>query len=283
MIPFMAEEIYRNLVCSVDANAPESVHLCSFPEVKSELIDPDLEYSMDQVLNVVVLGRAARNGSNIKNRQPLSELIVCSENELGDEFCQIIKEELNVKAVSFSKSVDELVSYSFKPNLKTVGPKYGKLLNGIRTALSECDGSATKKTLDTEGKIVLAINGENAELVADDLLIETKQKDGYFTLTDNGFTVTLNTSLTEELIEEGYLREIVSKLQTMRKEAGFDVTDHIKVALVGNELLKALFEKNSAEVCADVLCDSYSFEALSGYEKQWDINGEKVTLSVEKI
>ncbi|MBE6592216.1 MAG: isoleucine--tRNA ligase [Ruminococcaceae bacterium] len=283
MIPFMTEEIYRNLVCSLDSGAPISVHLCSFPEVNKELIDPELEYSMDQVLNVVVLGRAARNGSNIKNRQPLSELIVCSENALSEEFCDIIKEELNVKGVSFKESVDELVSYSFKPNLKTVGPKYGKLLNGIRTALSECDGSAMKSMLDSEGKITLSINGETAELVAEDLLIETKQKEGFFTLSDNGYTVTLNTSLTEELIEEGYVREIVSKLQTMRKEAGFDVTDHIKVTLFGNELLKSLFIKNADSVCADVLCDSYGFDVCSGYEKQWDINGEKVTLSVEKI
>ena len=282
MIPFMAEDIYRNLVCSVDANAPVSVHLCDFPTVDSSLIDASLETSMDEARRLVVLGRAARNGSNIKNRQPLSLMAVSGAKPLEDLFADIVKEELNVRELSFSDSLDDLVSYSFKPQLKTVGPKYGKLLGGIRAYLAEADGSALKKELDGAYKISFEVNGEKVELLEEDLLIETKQKEGWFAVGDNGVTVALSTVLTEELITEGFVRELVSKLQTMRKEAGFDVPDHIRVGLNGNEKLRKVFDANRAEICSDVLCDEFS-DVLSGYTKEWDINGEAVTLSVEKL
>ncbi len=282
MIPFMAEDIYRNLVCSVDKSAPESVHLCDFPVSDPSLIDVDLEYSMSEVLKIVVLGRAARNGANIKNRQPLGEMIVRCQKPLSEVYARIITEELNVKQLSFSDDVDGLVSYGFKPQLKTVGPKYGKLLNGIRTALSEGDGALFKKQLDGEGKIVLDINGEQAQLLAEDVLMETKQKEGYFVLSEGGVTVALFTQLSEELIEEGYVRELVSKLQTMRKEAGFNVTDHIRVSLSDNEKLAAIFQKHAPDICSDVLCDGVA-DDLDGYRKQWDINGETVILTVAKV
>ncbi len=283
MIPFMAEDIYRNLVCSLDPQAPESVHLCDFPVWEESAIDTELESSMNRVLNLVVLGRAARNGANVKNRQPLSEMVVRCDKELDEVYVQIVREELNVKKISFSDRVDDLVDYSFKPNLKTVGPKYGKRLGGIRTALAEGDGNTFKKRLDTEGKLTLSVDGEEVELFSEDLLMESKQKEGYFTLSEGELTVALCTALTDELVEEGYVRELVSKLQTMRKEAGFDVTDHVRVSLDGNETLEALFEKNASKICGDVLCDRWELRSLSGYEKQWDVNGETVTLSVEKI
>ena len=282
MIPFMAEDIYRNLVCTHDAQAPESVHLCDFPVCDASLVDPALEEAMDQVLNVVVLGRAARNGANVKNRQPLSELIVNCRADIS-ALADIVREELNVKNVVFSSDTADLVTYSFKPQLKTVGPKYGKLLGGIRTALSQADGSALKAQLDREGKVSLNVDGQEVELLIEDLLMEAVQKEGLFTLSDNGITVSLNTLLTPQLVEEGYVRELVSKLQTMRKEAGFEVTDHIRVSLTGNATLLEIFQANAAAICADVLCDSFAPDALSGYEKAWDINGQSVTLSVEKI
>ena len=282
MIPFMAEDIYRNLVCSVDPEAPISVHLCDFPTVDASLIDRELEASMDEVLRLVVLGRAARNGSNIKNRQPLSLMSVSGAKPLGKLYEDIVRDELNIRELSFSDSVDSLVSYSFKPQLKTVGPKYGRLLGGIRAYLSDADGSELKKELDTAFKISFEVGGEKVELLEEDLLIETKQKEGWFAVSDNGITVALSTVLTDELIEEGFVRELVSKLQTMRKEAGFDVPDHIRVGMSGSEKLRAVFDANRRRICSDVLCDEFS-DALSGYSKEWDVNGEKVALSVEKL
>ena len=229
MIPFMAESIYQNLLRSLDKGAPESVHLCGFPEADERRIDAQLERDMDLVLKIVVLGRAARNGSNRKNRQPLAQMFVKAEEELGDFYKEIIEDELNIKAVTFTQDVSAFTSYSFKPQLKTLGPKYGKRLGEIRTALMELDGSAAKKELDANGVLRLELQGGAVELAPEDLLIEMTQSDRYFTVEDGGVTVAIDTELTEALIEEGFVRELVSKFQTMRKEAGYDVTDRIQV------------------------------------------------------
>ena len=282
MIPFMAESIYRNLVCNVDKNAPESVHLCDFPEVNESYIDSELEANMDNVLKVVVLARSARNGSTIKNRQPLSEIFVNAKFRLDSFYTEIIEDELNVKKVTFVENVDEFTSYSFKPQLKTVGPKYGKLLGKIRTALSEVNGNAAKATLDAEGALVFNFDGEEVRLTAEDLLIDIQQKSGYFSVADNGITVALDTNLTPELIEEGFVNEIVSKVQTMRKDSDFNVTDHITVSVSGNEKLAALVLKNTDVISATVLADAIVTDALEN-AREWDINGEKVTIGVKKI
>jgi isoleucyl-tRNA synthetase len=282
MIPFMAESIYRNLVCSVDKNAPESVHLCDFPEVNASYIDSELEANMDNVLKVVVLARSARNGSTIKNRQPLSEIFVNAKFRLDSFYTEIIEDELNVKKVTFVENVDEFTSYSFKPQLKTVGPKYGKLLGKIRTALAEVNGNAAKATLDTEGALVFNFDGDEVRLTAEDLLIDIQQKSGYFTVADNGITVALDTNLTPELIEEGFVNEIVSKVQTMRKDSDFNVTDHITVSVSGNENLTALVLKNKDTISATVLADDIVTDALEN-AREWDINGEKVTIGVKRV
>lgn len=283
MIPFMTEEIYQNLVRSVDKNAPESIHLCDFPEVKTEWIVEKLESDMEEVLKIVVLGRAARNGSNIKNRQPLSVMYVNTEKSLDNFYVEIIEDELNLKSVDFNTDVSSLVDYKFKPQLKTLGPKYGKQLNEIRTALSGVDGAKAKAQLDSEGALKLEISIGEIALAPEDLLIETQQKEGFFTLTDNGITVSLDTTLTDELIEEGFVREIVSKIQTMRKDSGFDVMDHIKISVSGNEKVQAIAEKNKAEISHDVLAEELVLGENVANIKEWDINGEKVTIGVEKI
>jgi isoleucyl-tRNA synthetase len=282
MIPFMSEEIYQNLVRSLDKTAPESVHLCDFPTVQTEWIDKELEASMDEVLKIVTLGRSARSGSNLKNRQPLSKMYVCAENALNELYLEIIEDELNLKEVEFTANIDSLQSYNFKPQMRTLGPKFGKKLGAIRTALTELDGNAAKKQLDTDGVLRLTIDGEEIGLAAEDLLIETKQKEGLFTLTDNGITVALDTTLTEELILEGYVREIVSKVQTMRKEAGFEVTDHIIVSVNTNEKIQKLATENADAIIGDVLADALVTDPVDGYTKEWDINGETVELSVIK-
>ena len=282
MIPFMAEDIYRNLVCSIDHSAPESVHLCDFPKVDEGRIDKTLEANMETVLKIVTLGRAARNGANLKNRQPLSEMIVKAGEALPEYYVEVIEDELNVKKVEFAEDVENLVSYSFKPQLKTLGPKFGKQLGEIRTQLAALDGSAAKKELDANGFVTLHLSTGDAQLSADDLLIEAKQKEGYFTLNEGGVTVALCTTLTPELIREGYLREIVSKLQTMRKEAGFEVTDHINVTVSGSETILAVVEENKASIMHDVLAESLCAAEPKGYVKEWDLNGETATLGVEK-
>ena len=283
MVPFMCEDIYRNLVCSVDKNAPESVHLCAFPEADMSLVDEELEKNMETVLDIVQNGRAARNGAVMKNRQPLAVMFVKSDFVPEEKYFDIITEELNVKRVEFIDDVAELISYSFKPQLKTVGPKYGKHLGAIREWLANIDGSAAKRELDTEGKLTLEHDGEIIKLFEEDLLIDVKQKEGYYTFSDKGVTVTLDTALTPELVEEGLVREIVSKLQTMRKEAGFEVVDHIRVGCTGNDVIAKAIINNREEISSDVLADEISTESLAGYEKEWDINGEQVKLSVEKL
>ena len=283
MIPFMAENIYQNLVRKLDDSAPESIHLCDFPEVDNNAIDAELEADMEKVLDIVVLGRAARNGSNLKNRQPLSTMYVKCDKVLSDEAIAIIRDELNLKNVEFVEDTGALSSYSFKPQLRTVGPKYGKQLGEIRNALAELDGSNAYATLKNEGKLVFEFASGVVELSEEDLLIETVQKEGLFTLTDNGVTVALDTVLTDELIEEGFVREIVSKIQTMRKEAGFEVMDHIAVSMQGNERIADITEKNAMEIAGDTLADEFDFDSLDGFIKEWDLNGEKVSIAVKKI
>ncbi len=282
MIPFMSESIYQNLVKSIDNDAPISIHLCDFPEVDESLIDRNLEDEMEKVLKIVVLGRSARNGAVIKNRQPLNTMYVKADGAL-DEFCTaIVREELNIKNVEFIENTDDLVSYLFKPQLKTVGPKYGKQLGDIRAALSALDTVAAKKELDTNGAIVLNLASGDVTLSEEDLIIEATQKEGFYTVTDRGVTVSLDTTLTPELIDEGLIRELISKIQTMRKEAGFNVTDHIIVTLKGDEKVVSVARIRSGEISGDTLADSISVSEPCGFVKEWDINGNTVTIGVEK-
>ena len=283
MIPFMTESIYQNLVRSVDKSAPESIHLCAFPTVDEKAIDKELEDKMDKVLEIVVLGRAARNGSALKNRQPLATMYVKLDGELDSFYTDIIRDELNIKNVSFTDKVDDFVTYQFKPQLKTVGPKFGKQLNEIRAALSELDGTAAKKELDENGKIVLSLPSGEVTLETEDLLIEAKQKVGFYTVSDRGITVAIDTTLTKELIEEGFVRELISKIQTMRKEAGFNVTDHIGVTVNGSEKVVDIALSKKADIAGDTLADAINVAEPAGYTKEWDINGEKVTIGVEKV
>ena len=282
MIPFMTEEIYRNLVCSVDKNAPESVHLCDFPKVNENLIDKELEASMEEVLDIVVMGRAARNTANIKNRQPIGTMYVRAERPLAEMFQVVVADELNVKNVEFKEDLSDFTSYTFKPQLKTVGPKYGKLLNGIRTHLSELNGREAMKELENTGSLSFDIDGQNVVLSKEDLLIDTAQMEGYVTEEDNMVTVVLDTNLSQELIEEGFVREIISKVQTMRKEAGFEVMDKIVVYSAGNEKLEGLMKTYRDEILGDVMAVDVRFDEVKGYTKEWSINGESVTLGVEK-
>ena len=282
MIPFMTEDIYQNLVRNLDSGAKESIHLCDFPVVKEEWIDAELEKDMDLVLKVVVLGRAARNGANIKNRQPIGKMFVKAELELPDFFRQIIEEELNVKNAEFTQDVSAFTTYTFKPQMRTLGPKYGKLLNAIRTALTEVDGNAAMNDLNTKGILKLDIDGNEVELTPEDVLTEMTQKEGYVSETDNGITVVLDTNLTEELLEEGFVREIISKIQTMRKEADFEVMDHITVSAENNDKLFDIIKKNESTIKNDVLADEIILGQAKGYTKEWNINGENIVLGVEK-
>ncbi len=284
MIPFMAEDIYRNLVCNLDKSAPESVHLCDFPVVDENAIDAKLEEDMKSLLDIVVMGRAARNNSSLKNRQPLATMYVKTAHTLSDFYLEIIEDELNIKSVKFVDDMSEFSSYSFKPQLKTVGPKYGKYLGAIRTWLSELDGNKAMNELNTSGALKLtAGDGTEISLTEEDLLIETKQKENYCSLSDKYLSVALDTNLTEELIEEGYVNEIISKIQTMRKDSGFDVTDHIKVCISGNAKIADYAKANEATIAKVVLGDKFEYETIAKHSKDWDINGEKVTISVEKL
>ena len=282
MIPFMTEDIYRNLVCKVDSSAPESIHLCDFPTVKEEQIDSELEAAMDEVLKFVVMGRACRNASNIKNRQPIGKMWLKAENELSDFYVDIIRDELNVKEAAFTKDVRDFTSYSFKPQLKTVGPKYGRLLGGIRTQLSELDGNRAMDELKEKGSLTLTVNGSEVVLTEEDLLIETAQMEGYVSENNGDMTVVLDTNLTPELIEEGFVRELVSKIQTMRKEAGFEVMDKITLYAKDNEKITAILERYTEEIKGEVLAAEIVLGQTCGYEKEWSINGETVTLGVER-
>ena len=285
MIPFMTEEIYQNLVMSVDKNAPESIHLCDFPTVHEEWIDKDLEQNMEEVLHMVVMGRAARNAANIKNRQPIGTMFVKAEKELPAFFKEIVEEELNVKEVVFREDMSSLTSYSFKPQLRTVGPKYGKVLAGIKEYLAAIDGlaaAAAVTNLKDGGTLDFEVNGTAVSLGEEDLLIEVAQMEGYVTEADNNMTVVLDTNLTESLIEEGFVYEVISKIQTMRKEADFEVLDHIKVSICDNVKLSAIVEKNQAVIAGKVLADSIISDETLAISKEWNVNGEKVTIGVEK-
>ncbi len=282
MIPFMTEEIYRNLVCSIDKTAPESIHLCDFPTVDAEMIDKDLEASMEEVLDIVVMGRAARNTANIKNRQPIGTMYVRAERPLDAMFQEVVADELNVKKVEFKEDLSDFTSYTFKPQLKTVGPKYGKLLNGIRAHLAEINGREAMKELDNSGSLSFDIDGQNVVLSKEDLLIDTAQMEGYVTEEDSTVTVVLDTNLSEELIEEGFVREIISKIQTMRKEAGFEVMDKIVVYSMGNQKIEGYMKEYREEILSDVMASDIRFDEVKGYTKEWSINGESVTLGVEK-
>jgi len=282
MIPFMTEEIYQNLVRSVDKNAPESIHLTDFPKVNEEFIDKDLEVSMDEVLDIVVLGRAARNSANIKNRQPIGNMYVKAENVLSPFYVEIIEDELNVKAVEFKDDVEEFVSYSFKPQLKTVGPKYGKLLGKIKESLSNLDGHKAMQELNNDGALNFDFDGEKVVLGREDLLIETAKNDNFVTEADNKVTVVLDIRLDDALLEEGFVRELISKIQTMRKEAGFEVVDHIVLSQSGNERIAEIIKKNEAVIKNDTLADEIVYNNVEGYTKDWNLNGEHTSLGVSK-
>ena len=283
MIPFMTEDIYQNLVRSVDKDVPESIHLCDFPTVNEAWIDKDLEADMKELLEIVVLGRACRNTANIKNRQPIGTMYVKAEKKMNEFYTDIIADELNVKEVKFADDVESFISYSFKPQLRTVGPKYGKLLGGIRQALTDINGTAAMNELRTNGVLKLDINGNNVELTEEDLLIETAQTEGYVSESDGETSVVLDTNLTPELIEEGFVREIISKIQTMRKEAGFEVMDKIVVYAHGNDKIQDVMKAHEDEIKSEVLADEMVLGETDGYVKEWNINKEAVTMGVKKL
>ena len=283
MIPFMTEEIYQNLVRSVDKEAIESIHLCDFPKVEEAWINKELEDDMEELLKIVVLGRAARNTANIKNRQPIGTMYIKADKEMGQFYTDIIADELNVKEVKFANDVESFISYSFKPQLRTVGPKYGKLLNGIRTALAEINGTEAMNELRSTGLLTLDINGNKVELSEEDLLIETAQTEGYVTEADGDISVVLDTNLTPELIEEGFVREIVSKVQTMRKEAGFEVMDKVHIYAKDNDKILELMKNHKEEIMSEVLAEDMTLGTTDGYVKEWNINKEPVVLGVAKM
>ena len=281
MIPFMTEEIYQNLVRSIDKDAPESIHLCDFPVADETFVDKQLEKDMKDLLEVVVMGRACRNTANIKNRQPIGNMFIKAEFTLGDFYKEIIADELNVKNVIFTDDVREFTSYTFKPQLKTVGPKYGKQLGGIQKTLASLDGNAAMDDLNANGALVFMVGDVEVSLTKDDLLISMSQKDGYVSEADNKITVVLDTNLSEELIEEGFVYEVISKIQTMRKDSDFEVMDHIKVAISGNEKIAEVVKKNESVIGEKVLADEFIFEDVLANKKQWNVNSENVTIGVE--
>ncbi len=281
MIPFMTEQIYRNLVCSIDSSAPISVHLCDFPEVQEEYIDTDLENYMETVLKVVVMGRACRNGANIKNRQPIGQMFVKSEVVLPEYYQSIISDELNVKKITFTDDVRNFTSYSFKPQMRTVGPKYGKLLGKIKGLLANLDGNSAMDELNASGALKFDVDGTEVVLTKEDLLIDTAQISGFVSEQDKNITVVLDTNLTPELVKEGMLREVASKIQTMRKEADFQVTDHIIIYVADNAEMEAMMTEHAEEVKGYVLADEIVTGSMDGYSKSWNVNGHKVTLGVK--
>ncbi len=282
MIPFMTEEIYQNLVCSVDSSAPESIHLCDFPVPDRKFIDKDLEDAMEEILEIVVMGRACRNASNIKNRQPIGQMFVKADKVLEGYYADIIKDELNVKNIAFTDDVRDFTSYAFKPQLKTVGPKYGKQLGGIKQYLETLDGNAAMDTLKSEGALKFNVGDVEVALAEEDLLIEMTQKEGYVSQEDGSVTVVLDTNLSDELIEEGFVLEIISKIQTMRKDIDFEVTDRINVYMNGNEKLQALAVANKEAISGKVLATEIVVGSMDGTSKEWNVNGEKVTIGVKK-
>ena len=283
MIPFMTEDIYRNLVCTLDANAPESVHLCDFPEVNEAHIDKKLEEDMETVLEAVVIGRACRNTANIKNRQPIGKMYIKADAELSEFYMDIIKDELNVKEAVLTQDVSELTTYSFKPQLKTLGRRFGKQINNVKEILAGLDGQKAMAEINEKGSLTITVDGNEEVLEKDDLLIEAAQMEGYISDTDHGITVVLDTNLTPELIEEGFVREVISKIQTMRKDAGFEVMDHICVSMQDNDKIADIVKKNEEQIKSEVLANETKYDGTVGFTKEWNINGEKVMLGVEKM
>ena len=282
MIPFMTEEIYQNIVRQVNPDAPESIHLCDYPVVDETVIDKELEDNMEEVLQIVTLGRACRNAANIKNRQPLANIYVQAENKLNELYQNIVKEELNIKNIEFTEDSAQFTSYKFKPQLKTLGQRFGKKVNEIRTLLADIDGKQAKKDLDTLGFVTLVLSdGEEAKLGEADLLIETVQSEGYVPLTDRGITVVLDTNLTAELLEEGFVREVVSKIQAMRKEADFNITDHIQLFVAENDKIKEIVSRNAEAIKYDTLTDEVVFDTVDGFVQDVNINGEKVKFGIK--
>ena len=282
-IPFMTEDIYQNLVVNIDKTAPKSIHLCDYPTYNEAFIDTEMEKNMEEVLEVVVLGRACRNAANIKNRQPIGKMYVKANETLSDFYKAIIAEELNVKDVIFTDDVRAFTSYSFKPQLKTLGPKFGKQIGAIRTLLSELNGNAAMDEINATGQLKIMLEGTEAVLDKDDLLVEAAQTEGFVSGSDHGITVVLDTNLTDELIEEGFVREIISKIQTMRKEADFEVMDHIRVSQSGNGRIKEIILRNAEEIKSQVLAKEILVDQAQGITKDWSLNGEEVTLGVEKL
>ena len=283
MVPFMTEEIYQNLVRNIDKDAPESIHLCDFPAADESMIDKKLEESMEESLAIVVMGRAARNAANIKNRQPIGTMFIKAQHTLEDYFKNIIEDELNVKQAVFTDDVRDFTSYSFKPQLRTVGPKYGKQLGGIKEHLAGLDGNAAMDELKAKGALVFDVNGTEVSLAEEDLLIEMSQKEGFVTEADNYVTVVLDTNLTPELVEEGFVAEVISKIQTMRKEADFEVMDRIRVAVIGNEKIAAVAGNNKEAISEKVLAEEILTDTELAISKEWNINGEKAVISIEKV
>ena len=282
MIPFMTEDIYQNLVRNLDPSAPESIHLCDFPVANEQHIDKELEDNMEAVLKIVVIGRACRNTANIKTKQPIGKMYVKADFALSEYFVEIIEDELNVKNVEFTEDVSAFTSYTFKPQLRTVGPKYGKYLKQIQQTLASLDGNQAMAKLKAEGALKLDNISDEVVLCEEDLLISMAQKEGYVSDSEGGVTVVLDTNLTPELIEEGMVREIISKLQTMRKEADFEVTDRIHVTYSGSDKVGGIFEKYGENIKTVVLADTVTEGTTDGYQKEWKINGETVLLGVQK-
>ncbi|MBO6147490.1 MAG: class I tRNA ligase family protein, partial [Lachnospiraceae bacterium] len=281
MIPFMTEEIYQNLVLSVDPSQPESIHLLDYPVCDESLVDEQLEKDMEEVLDIVVLGRAARNAVNIKNRQPIARMYVKAEDKLSEFYTDIVADELNVKSVEFSDDVRGYTTYTMKPQLRTVGPRYGKQLQGIRDYLAKIDGNEAMDRLNAGEDIRFDVDGSEVVLGKDDLLIEMTSREGFVEQADGGITVVLDTNLTPELIGEGFVRELISKIQTMRKEAGFEVMDRITVYSEGNDRLADYLSANRDFVLKEVMASDIVAGSTDGYTKEWDINGEHVTLGVK--
>ena len=283
MIPFMTEEIYQNLVRSVDKDAPESVHLCDFPSVNESWIDKKLEEDMAEVLKIVVMGRACRNTAAIKNRQPIGTMFVKADKPLSDFYQEIIEDELNVKKVVFTSDVRDFTTYTFKPQLRTVGPKYGKQLGAIRGYLEKLDGNAAMDELEAAGALKFTAGDTQVELTKDDLLIEMSQKPGYVSEADNAMTVVLDTNLTDELVEEGFVYEVISKIQTMRKDAGFEVMDRIRVSVCNNEKIAGIVKNNEPVIAGKVLADSITADEPMEISKEWNVNGQTVVIGVQKV
>jgi isoleucyl-tRNA synthetase len=279
----MTEDIYQNLVVNLDSTAAESIHLSSYPTFNEDYINKGLEENMEEVLEIVVLGRACRNTANIKNRQPIGKMYVKADDTLSEYFKDIIADELNVKNVLFTDDVRDFTSYSFKPQLKTLGPKFGKQIGSIRQILSEINGNKAMDEVNATGKLGINLEGATVYIDKEDLLIEAAQAEGYISDSDHGITVVLDIKLSEELIEEGFVREIISKLQTMRKDAGFEVMDHIRVSSESNDKIKAILERNAEEVKSEVLADALELGKAQGYVAEWGINGEQVTFGVERL